>query len=52
MCIRYKFNNIQPLFDLTAPDFTPLYERVKAQPELTADARLAEDLVIALLDGT
>ena len=45
--MRYKINNSRPLLDLTAPDFTPLYERVKAQPELAADARLPEDVTIA-----
>ena len=48
----FVIDSFQQLFDLTAPDFTPLYERVKAQPELAADARLPEDVVIALLDGT
>ena len=44
----FVIDSFQQLFDLTAPDFTPLYERVKAQPELAADARLPEDATVAL----
>jgi phenylalanine-4-hydroxylase len=48
MRTRYKIDNFQQtyfviesfqeLFDKTAPDFTPIYERVKAMTELAADA--------------
>lgn len=31
-------DSFQQLFDMTAPDFAPVYERVKALPELAADA--------------
>ncbi|WHZ13160.1 MAG: Phenylalanine-4-hydroxylase [Burkholderiaceae bacterium] len=48
----FVIDSFQHLFDLTAPDFTPLYQRVRALPELDADARLAGDVVIALLGGT
>ena len=34
----FVIESIQELFDKTAPDFTPLYERVKEMPELAADA--------------
>jgi phenylalanine-4-hydroxylase len=47
MRTRYKIDSYQQtyfvidafeqLFDMTAPDFAPLYERVRAQPELAAD---------------
>ncbi|TAM47790.1 MAG: phenylalanine 4-monooxygenase [Burkholderiaceae bacterium] len=43
----FVIDSFQQLFDLTAPDFTPLYQRVKAQSELAADARLPEDATIA-----
>lgn len=34
----FVIDSFQQLFDMTAPDFTPVYERVKALPELAADA--------------
>ena len=34
----FVINSFQELFDKTAPDFTPVYERVKAKDELAADA--------------
>ena len=34
----FVIDNFQELFDKTAPDFTPVYERVKATPELDADS--------------
>ena len=34
----FVIDSIQELFDKTAPDFTPLYERVKTLGELPADA--------------
>jgi phenylalanine-4-hydroxylase len=34
----FVLESIQELFDKTAPDFTPLYQRVKAMAELAADA--------------
>ncbi|AEG91626.1 phenylalanine 4-monooxygenase [Ramlibacter tataouinensis] len=50
MRTRYKIDSYQStyfvidsfreLFDKTAPDFTPLYERVRTLPPLAADARL------------
>ena len=45
--LNFVIDSFQQLFDLTAPDFTPLYERVKAQSELAADTRLPEDIAIA-----
>lgn len=51
MRTRYKIDTFQQtyfvidsfdqLFDMTAPDFTPVYERLKAQPEFAADAHEA-----------
>ena len=34
----FVIDSIQELFDKTAPDFTPLYQRVQAMHELAADA--------------
>ncbi len=34
----FVIDSFQELFDKTAPDFTPIYERVKQLPELVADA--------------
>jgi phenylalanine-4-hydroxylase len=41
----FVINGFEQLFEATAPDFTPLYERVAQQGELSADARLASDTV-------
>ena len=35
----FVIDSFQQLFDMTAPDFTPLYQAVKALPELAADAK-------------
>ncbi len=35
----FVIDSIQQLFDMTAPDFAPVYQRVKGLPELAADAR-------------
>ncbi len=40
----FVIDSFQQLFDLTAPDFTPLYAQVQAQDALTADASVAGDL--------
>ncbi len=42
----FVINSFQELFDKTAPDFTPIYERLRALPEIAADARAAEEEVI------
>jgi phenylalanine-4-hydroxylase len=34
----FVIDSFQELFDKTAPDFTPIYQRVKTLPELAADA--------------
>ena len=34
----FMIDNFQELFDKTAPDFTPLYERVGKQRELAPDS--------------
>lgn len=39
----FVIDSFQQLFDMTAPDFAPVYERVKGLRELGADALLPED---------
>jgi phenylalanine-4-hydroxylase len=41
----FVIDSFQQLIDATAPDFTPLYARIAAQPVLEANARLASDRV-------
>ena len=58
MRTRYKIDDFQAtyfvirsfdqLFELTAPDFTPLYEAVRAAGDLSADASIASDSPITL----
>ncbi|MGH8832394.1 MAG: phenylalanine 4-monooxygenase, partial [Polaromonas sp.] len=43
---NFVIDSFQQLFDMTAPDFTPLYEQLKSLSELPADALLPEDVVI------
>ena len=57
-CMRTRYNidsyqqtyfvidSFQQLFDLTAPDFTPLYAQLKSMPELAAGDTQHEDAVI------
>ena len=42
----FVIDSFQQLFDMTAPDFTPLYEQLQCLSELPADALLPEDVVI------
>ena len=42
----FVIDSFQQLFDMTAPDFTPLYAQLKTLPELAANALLPEDAVI------
>ena len=42
----FVIDSFQQLFDMTTPDFTPLYAQLKNLPELAADALLPEDAVI------
>ncbi len=42
----FVIDSFQQLFDMTAPDFTPLYAQLKNLPELAADALLQEDAPI------
>ena len=37
----FVIDSFQQLFDMTAPDFAPVYERVKLLPELAADQQVA-----------
>lgn len=39
----FVIDSIQQLFDMTAPDFAPVYERVRALPELAADTLLPHE---------
>lgn len=41
----FVITGFEQLFDATAPDFTPLYERVSREGELAADSRLPSDRV-------
>ena len=34
----FVIDSFEQLFGLTEPDFTPLYERLRGQPEFAADA--------------
>ena len=57
-CMRTRYNidsyqqtyfvidSFQQLFDMTAPDFTPLYAQLAGSGELSADAAQQEDIVI------
>lgn len=42
----FVIDSFQQLFDMTVPDFTPLYARLKSLSELSANASQPEDLVI------
>ena len=42
----FVIDSFQQLFDVAAPDFTPLYAQLRSLAELPADARLAEDVLV------
>lgn len=42
----FVIDSFQQLFDMTTPDFTPLYEQLKTLPELAANSLLPEDASI------
>ena len=44
----FVIDSFQQLFDLTAPDFTPLYQQVLAMPPLPAHQILASDSLITV----
>ena len=44
----FVIESFQQLFDLTAPDFTPLYEELQKLPHLNASQSLASDSVITV----
>jgi phenylalanine-4-hydroxylase len=44
----FVIDSFQQLFDMTAPDFTPIYENARSLGELPADASIASDSVITL----
>ena len=44
----FVIDSFQQLFELTAPDFTPLYQQLKNLAELAAGARLADDKLLEL----
>lgn len=43
----FVIDSFQELFDKTAPDFTPIYARVKALPEIEASERLKDERATA-----
>ena len=43
----FVIDSFQQLFDMTAPDFSPLYARLKTLTKLGAADRLATDLLVA-----
>lgn len=44
----FVIDSFDQLFEMTAPDFTPLYEAVRSAGELTADAQIASDSPITV----
>jgi phenylalanine-4-hydroxylase len=44
----FVIDSFEQLFGLTAPDFSPLYERVKGLSDLAANASLPEDQTVSL----
>ena len=40
----FVINSFQQLYEMTEPDFTPLYQQLQAMNELAADAKLPEDV--------
>lgn len=48
--IYFVIDNFDQLFDATAPDFTPLYEQLRQQPELAPGEVVPGDRLVAL-DG-
>ena len=44
----FVIDSFEQLFEMTAPDFTPLYEIVRSLGELDADASIASDSAITL----
>ena len=42
----FVINSFQELFDKTAPDFTPIYQRLQGLPDIAAGARPAEEDVV------
>lgn len=44
----FVINNFDQLFEATAPDFAPLYERVASQPEINPGAAVSNDTMIAI----
>ncbi len=44
----FVINDFQQLFDVTAPDFTPIYQRLKPLPTLPADLLLSSERNISL----
>ena len=47
----FVIDSFQQLFDATAPDFTPVYRAVRAQPEIEAGTVLADDRLFAAADA-
>jgi phenylalanine-4-hydroxylase len=47
----FVIDSFQQLFDMAAPDFKPLYAQLKSLPEVAADAKLAEDRLVSVING-
>jgi phenylalanine-4-hydroxylase len=45
----FVIDSFQQLFDMTAPDFTPLYAQLKQLEELPADALLPQDMRVDMV---
>jgi phenylalanine-4-hydroxylase len=44
----FVIESFKELFDATAPDFTPYYDALRSRPNLAANERLANDLIVAV----
>ena len=42
----FVIDSFDQLFQATAPDFTPIYERVRAQPEILAGDVLPHEVIV------
>ena len=44
----FVIDSFEQLFDLTAPDFAPLYAQLKGMKDIESGARQPEDILISL----
>ena len=40
----FVINSFQQLYEMTEPDFTPIYQQLQGMTELAADEKLLEDV--------